>query len=113
MIYFQYSVLNNTIISIGKKSPYEVLLSVAHRVRMRRLELNMTQAELAQKAGVPLPTYRKFERTGVIAFAKLLQIAFALDTLDDFEALFSQRKYLTTEDVLNKGKKRERARHNG
>ncbi len=105
--------VNDTIISIETKSPYEVLLSVAHRVRLRRLELNMTQAELAQKAGVPLPTYRKFERTGIIAFAKLLQIAFALDTLDDFDVLFSQRKYLSTDDVLNHGKKRERARHNG
>jgi hypothetical protein len=40
-------------------------------------------------------------------------VAFALDALDDFDALFSQRRYLSTEDVLNEGKKRERARHNG
>lgn len=104
---------NNNIISINERTPREVSLSVAKRVRMRRLELNMTQVELSHKAGIPLPTYRKFERTGVIAFAKLLQIAFALNTLDDFDALFSQRRYLTTDDVLNEGKKRERARHNG
>ena len=89
------------------------MLSVAGRVKERRLELNLTQAELAQKSGLPLPTYRKFERTGIIAFAKLLQVAFALDALADFDALFSQRRYLSTEDVLNAGKKRERARHNG
>lgn len=82
-------------------------------MKERRLELNLTQAELARKAGLPLPTYRKFERTGVVAFPKLLQVAFALDALDDFDALFSQRKYLSTDDVLNEGKKRERARHNG
>lgn len=105
--------INNTIISITDKSPREVLLSVAGRVKARRLELNLTQAELAKKSGLPLATYRKFEQNGIIAFAKLLQVAFALDTLDDFDALFSQRRYLSTEDVLNEGKKRERARHNG
>lgn len=89
------------------------MLSVCSRVRERRLELNLTQAELAQKAGMPLPTYRKFERTGVVAFSKLLQVALALDALDDFDVLFSQRRYLSTDDVLNEGKKRERARHNG
>ena len=89
------------------------MLSVCSRVRERRLELNLTQVELAQKAGIPLPTYRKFERTGVIAFAKLLQVALALDALDDFDVLFSQRRYLSTDDVLNEGKKRERARHHG
>lgn len=104
---------NNTIISINSKTPTEVMLSVAGKVKARRLELNLTQAELAQKAGLPLPTYRKFERTGVIAFSKLLHVAFALDALDDFDTLFSQRKYLTTDDVLQEGKKRERARHNG
>ena len=106
-------VINNTIISIDKKSPGEVLLSVCSRVRERRLELNLTQAELAQKAGMPLPTYRKFERTGVIAFSKLLQVALALDALDDFDALFNQHRYLSTDDVLNERKKRERARHHG
>lgn len=105
--------LNNTIISINEKSPNEVMLSVAGRVRERRLELNLTQVELAKKAGLPLPTYRKFEQTGVIAFSKLLQVAFALDALDDFNTLFGQRRYLSTDDVLKGGKKRERARRNG
>lgn len=105
--------INNTIISINKKTPHEVSLSVAGRVKERRLELNLTQIELAKKAGLPLATYRKFEKKGIIAFPKLLQVAFALDALDDFDALFSQRRYLSTEDVLNEGKKRERARHNG
>lgn len=105
--------INNTIISINRKSPHEVLLSVASRVKERRLELNLTQAELAEKAGLPLATYRKFEQTGVIAFSKLLQVAFALDALDDFDALFGQRRYLSTEDVLNEWKKRGRARHHG
>ena len=67
---------NNNIISINERTPKEVSLSVAKRVRMRRLELNMTQVELSHKAGIPLPTYRKFERTGVIAFAKLFADSF-------------------------------------
>lgn len=44
------NVINNTIISIDEKSLGEVRLSVASRMRERRLVLNLTQAALAKKA---------------------------------------------------------------
>ncbi|WP_394699125.1 helix-turn-helix domain-containing protein [uncultured Cohaesibacter sp.] len=46
-------------------------------VRARRLGMNLTQAGLADRSGVPLPTLRKFEQTGSIsleAFLKLLMV---------------------------------------
>lgn len=104
---------SNTIISINPLVPSDVMTAVAGRVRTRRLELNLTQKALAHKSGIPLPTYRKFELTGSISFQKLLQIAFALDVLEDFDNLFSQRKYRSTEDVLKKQKQRKRAKNNG
>lgn len=105
--------LNNTIISVNPITPNDVMKTVASKVKARRLELNLTQKALAQKSGIPLPTYRKFEITGSISFQKLLQIAFALDAMEDFESLFSQKKYQSTEDVLKTHNKRKRASNNG
>lgn len=90
----------NTIISIDPLLPPKVASDLAHRVKLRRLELNLTQEGLARRAGLKLPTYRKFERSGQISLNGLLHIAFALDMLQDFQQLFSQRKYESINDVL-------------
>lgn len=81
-------------------TPQGMLLDVAARVKQRRLELNLTQEGLAVRAGMKLPTYRKFEQTGSIAFEKLLQVAFALDCLRDFEEVFASHKYESLDEVL-------------
>ena len=91
----------NTIISIETLLPVDVALSIANRVRERRLELNLTQSGLASRAGIKLPTYRKFERSGIISLLGLLNIAFALNSLEDFNALFSQKQYRSIEEVIN------------
>lgn len=64
------------------------------------MELNLTQAAFAAKAGLKLPTYRLFERTGQISLRGLLQCGFALDMLADFDAVFAQRKFRTMEEYL-------------
>ena len=74
---------------------------IAARVKARRLELNLTQEGLASRAGVKFATYRRFEQTGEISLRGLLQIGFALNTLSDFDALFTQEQYQSLDDVLN------------
>ena len=91
---------NNTIISLDVKTPPEIAKEVAQRVRKRRLELDFTQEKLADKAGLKLPTYRKFEQKGEISFLALLRIAWALDMLEEFDNLFSKRKYKTIEEAI-------------
>lgn len=91
----------NNIISITYDTPREVALSVADRVRQRRLELNLTQEGLCVRAGIKVPTYRKFERTGDISLRGLLSLAFALDCLDDFSTLFSRKKYQSLEELVS------------
>lgn len=54
----------------------------------RRLALNITQADLARRSDVPLPTLKRFEQQGEIGLAALLRIAGALDALDGFGRLF-------------------------
>lgn len=62
---------------------------MADRVRDRRLARGWTQAELAERAGLALPTLKLFERTGHISLDRLLRIASALGALDDFRAPFA------------------------
>lgn len=87
-------------IQLNAKSVPEVCVSVATRVKQRRLELNLTQQGLALRADVNIETYRKFERTGETALANLVRIAFALNAMDDFDLLFSQKKYQSIDELL-------------
>lgn len=93
--------LNNTLISIEVKTPAEISAEIAGRVKRRRLELNLTQAGLASRAGLKLPTYRKFEKTGVISLNGLLKIAFALNALEEFDTLFNRKEYQSIQEVIN------------
>ena len=53
---------------------------VGKRVRMRRLELSLSQSELAEKIGVTFQQVQKYERgTNRISCSRLTQIAAALD----------------------------------
>lgn len=93
-------------------NPISIAAGVAQRVKQRRLEKQLTQDDISLKAGVPLATYRRFERTGQISFEGLLQIAFALGCLDEFRSLFATQTWATMDDMLNNGTKpKKRVRH--
>ena len=72
------------------KTPRDVRMELAERVRAERLRQNMTQEELADRAGVSLSTLRRFERTGDISLKVFVEMAFVLRRMDGFEALFSK-----------------------
>ena len=104
----------NNILLFNIDSPSDVAMQIASRVKTRRLELNLTQEGLASRAGVKFATYRRFEQTGEISLRGLLQIGFALNCLDEFNALFAQKQYQSLDDVLKeqsvyrkRGKKNE------
>lgn len=101
-------VLSNNIISIDEQSPYDFLKIISQNVRERRLENNLTQEGLAKRAGIKLPTYRKFEQTGEISLSGLLRIAWALGVLEDFNQLFSKKQYLSIEEVISGGGKQRK-----
>ncbi len=93
------------------ETPLSVAQAVAERAKQRRTAMRLTQAELAQKAGLSLSTYRRFEQQGKIAFSDLLQIAFALDCMQDFNALFASQSWATMDDMLAQTKPAKRVRH--
>src|SRR5688500_12874157 len=71
------------------QTPGEIARLLAGRVRALRLARGWTQQELAERSGVTLPSYRRFERTGKIALERLLRIAVALDARTGFDQLFA------------------------
>lgn len=72
------------------KTPWEMMQIIAARAKALRLEQNLPQSTLAQRAGISIGTLKRFEKTGEIQFKHLLQIAFVLYRLEDFESLFAK-----------------------
>jgi transcriptional regulator with XRE-family HTH domain len=65
-------------------TPSKAQKALAENVRARRLGMGLTQEGLSQRAGVSLPTLRKFEQKGVLsleAFLKLLLIVGGMEEI--------------------------------
>jgi len=77
--------------SLLDRSPATALRDMASRVREVRLGRGWSQEELATRAGLPLPTYRLFERTGRVSTVGLLKVSTALARVAEFGGLFQTR----------------------
>lgn len=64
-------------------SPHKAQAKLAENLRKRRLQMNLTQAGLAERSGVPLPTLRKFEQKGAISLESFLKLQMVLGGLED------------------------------
>lgn len=69
--------------------PDDIARQLADRVRAERLRLTWKQSTLAKRAGVSLPTLRRYERTGRTGIENLLRLCHALGRLDEFAALLA------------------------
>lgn len=86
-------------------TPEHVSRTLAARVKELRLARGWKQATLAQRSGVSLASLRRFEESGRVSLQSLLELAFALNRLDDFEALFQAPRALSLAE-LEAGEKR-------
>ena len=102
--------VNDNILSLIDKTPNLIMSGIAQRVKQRRLEKGWTQKMLAAKAGLSLPSYRRFESSGEISVRSLVMLAFALDMTDEFETLFSSKSYQSIDDILNAEQTKQRKR---
>ena len=107
--------INDNILSLLNKTPDSILESISGKVKERRLEKNWTQKFLASKAGMPIATYRRFEREGEVSLRGLVMIAIALEMESDFETLFATKSYQSIDELIesNEHKQRKRANNNG
>lgn len=88
-------------INLDQQTPPEIAAAIAQRVRARRKELKLTQAQMSRKAGMSLGSYKRFEQTHQISLESLIRISIALDCEDDFDALFAKRQYASIQDVIS------------
>jgi transcriptional regulator with XRE-family HTH domain len=81
-------------------SPGEIQTAIGRRARQLRLDLGLTQAELAERAGMAVRTLKTFEQTGKASLEHVVRLAFALGAEPEFDALFPRRPFRTIADVL-------------
>ena len=102
--------VNDNILSLIDKTPNLIMSGIAQRVKQRRLEKGWTQKMLAAKAGLSLPSYRRFESSGEISVRSLVMLGFALDMTDEFETLFSSKTYQSIDDIVKSEQTKQRKR---
>ena len=84
------------------QSATDIAQSVAERCRARRLALEFTREQLAQRSGVSAASLKRFERSGKIDFGALIRIAIALDALEGFDLLLAKRSYASLDEVIGR-----------
>ena len=97
-------------IELTMNTPVSEAKDIAQRVKKRRLALHWTQAELATRAGMSLSTYRHFEQTAQISLLGLLSVASALNSLEDFRALFASPSWASMDEMLAESQPKKHAR---
>lgn len=94
-------------------NPASIAGGISERMRERRLEMNLTQQNLAKKSGVSLGTLKRFERNHEISLKHMLMLAVVLDATEEFALLFSRRQFENIDQALKaSSKKRQRGKHN-
>lgn len=88
-------------IILDQQTPPEIAEAIAGRVRKRRKEQKLTQAQLAKKAGVSLGSFKRFEQQHEISLISLIKISIALGCENDFQELFSKRTYASIQEVID------------
>lgn len=86
-----------------------ILTEITHRIKQRRLNLNMTQVSLAEKTGLHVQTVKNFEQGKSTKLKTLIQILRAFGELDALDRLLPEVGISPIELLKLKGKERERA----
>ena len=112
IFYIDNCLIRIIMISINMTTPQEMQKKIAQKVRTKRLALDLSQQTLSEKSGVSYGVLKKFEKTGKISLESLLKLALALESMDDFNALFAPHKHETalSLDLLMKDTTRKRGR---
>jgi len=78
----------------------DIKQGLAHRVRTRRREGKISQAELAGRSGVSLGSIKRFENSGEISLTSLIRVAVVLGYENDFERLFERKNYQSIDEII-------------
>lgn len=73
---------------LNLSKPDEIVKRLCERIRKERISLQMTQSELAQRAGVGVNTVSSLEAGRNVGFEVVVRVAMVLGRADELEALF-------------------------
>ena len=91
-------------------SPVELSEAIGRRAKERRLAMGLRQIDLADQAGIPLSTLKRFENQGDGSLETLTRVAFALRAEREFGALFPPHDARSLDEILAANRPRRRAR---
>ena len=105
-------ILSNTHFDLDDFNPAALAQKIAIQLKKRRIELNLTQQALSEKAGISLGSLKRFECKFEISLKSLLMIAVVLDATEEFHQIFAKKQYQNIQDVVKtkQNKTRKRAR---
>jgi transcriptional regulator with XRE-family HTH domain len=80
-----------------------------------RISSGLTQEGLSLRSGVPLPTLRKFEQTGLISLKSFLKILLVLDVLEAFVTVTKSLPptFASIDEILQEEKKKQKQNKRG
>ena len=81
-------VLVHTMLDLSFSKPSEVVKRLFDRLRTERLALDMTQADLAGRAGIGTNTVSNLEAGRNVGFENVVRVAMALGRAKELEGLF-------------------------
>jgi transcriptional regulator with XRE-family HTH domain len=103
-------------LDLSFSKPEEIVRRLCERLRAERLAQQLTQAELAGRAGVGVNTVSNLEAGRNVGFETVVRVAMVLGCSRELEALF-QPKLESLEDIgryeLGAGRQRIRSQHRG
>jgi transcriptional regulator with XRE-family HTH domain len=90
-----------------------VLAEVGHRIARKRIDQQITQAEMADQAGVSKRTVERIETGASVQFTTIVRILRVLDLLPGLDLLFPESPASPMDLLKRKGKVRQRASGTG
>lgn len=77
-----------------------LLSQLAARAKALRLAENLTQQQLAARAGVGVMTVKRFEASGLATLENVVRMALALRAEQPLDALFERAPYASIDDAI-------------
>lgn len=86
-----------------------IMTELGHRAQQQRVGLNLTQKQLAQRAGVSARTIERFEAGAPVQLDKLVRLLRALGLSDNLDQLIPQAAIRPLQMVQSRTTVRQRA----
>ena len=85
-----------------KRNPTHLIRGIGERIRAHRLARGLTQAELAERAGLSLSTLKLLEREGKGSLQRLAKIAVILNLDGELRTLFTEPTHYESMEAMQR-----------